>query len=378
MLFNKTQPDKNGQSHLSVTWRTLRDQYNRWANWQSVKLSNRLMENLESKTTSTDYQYIILSPEHDLTYEDLEEFSGTDYLYLLMLLGKVPKQSVDRYERETNQSFYLWAEDEGDDQSQGGGGGSVAASAHRSSQPSSSRRSLKKIELKKGPGKDGTAATPAPSAPPAPAPGPPFPGTGPSAYSLLHSRQAWSRRAPPWVNPNMMSGPGSGGMPPSIMPCLHPTDAICAVRGGGLQGVSYGDGSVESAMSDEQRLVHLQQQQFHQQQQQQRSMEAMQHIDQLSELASTQAVQAADLRKGVCRRGGDQQRHRCRERGSLPIMASTTTRRRSSRTPILFDSSATSCGRGGHPCPGWTGVWFDDVKPNTGDSCGPGAVDDPS
>ena len=61
----------------------------------------------------------------------------------------------------------------------------------------------------------------------------------------------------------------------------------------------YGDGSVEPTMSDEQRLVHLQQQQFHQQQQQQRSMEAMQHIDQkLSELASTQAAQAADLRKG--------------------------------------------------------------------------------
>ena len=53
-------------------------------------------------------------------------------------------------------------------------------------------------------------------------------------------------------------------------------------------------------MSDEQRFVHLQQQQFHQQQQQQRSMEAMQQIDQkLSELASTQAAQAEHLRKGV-------------------------------------------------------------------------------
>ena len=302
MLFNKTQPDKNGQSHLSVTWRTLRDQYNRWSNWQSVKLSNRLMENLESKTTSTDYQYIILSPEHDLTYEDLEEFSGTDYLYLLMLLGKVPKQSVDRYERETNQSFYLWAEDEGDDQSQGGGGGSVAASAHRSSQPSSSRRSLKKIELKKGPGKDGTAATPAPSAPPAPAPGPPFPGTGP--YGVFPSQQSPSvvtPGAPPWVNPNMMSGPGSGGMPPSIMPMPLTSQPPFAQYGvGDYRGISYGDGSVEPTMSDEQRFVHLQQQQFHQQQQQQRSMEAMQHIDQkLSELASTQAAQAADLRKGV-------------------------------------------------------------------------------
>ena len=84
-------------------------------------------------------------------------------------------------------------------------------------------------------------------------------------------------------------------MPPSIMPMPLTSQPPFAQYGvGDYRGISYGDGSVEPTMSDEQRFVHLQQQQFHQQQQQQRSMEAMQHIDQkLSELASTQAAQAA-------------------------------------------------------------------------------------